>query len=72
MTLVALWNGVVPWSNSAWIIYFLIFSLIMPGIIAVIFTPIYTIGGWKDIFRLFKDLKNRKADNENDNGMVIK
>lgn len=70
--LVALWNGVVPWSNSAWSIYFLIFSLIMPGIIAVIFTPIYTIGGWKDIFRLFKDLKNRKTDNENDNGMVIK
>ena len=57
------------WEREWWTWYFLVNSLIIPAILAVITTVWFFIGGVADLRRLFKDLKLRKI-NELDNGMV--
>ena len=67
---VLLFNFLVfRWSEKIWGHYFLIVSMVIPGIIAVISTVWFGIGGVVDLRRLFRDLKNRVI-NELDNGAV--
>ena len=67
--LVVLYNAVSPWPMKWWGYYFLVVSLIVPGIVAAISTVWFSIGGAIDLRRLFIDLKNRK-DNPLDDGRV--
>lgn len=66
---VVVWNLFSPWSMRMWSKYFLVVMLVVPGLIAVVSTFWFSIGGVRDIFRLARDLKAR-ANNPLDNGMV--
>lgn len=70
--MVVIWNKVSPWKPYWWDRYFLITSLIVPGIVAAISSVWFLIGGMVDLKRLFVDLANREALDENDNGVVNK
>ncbi|MBO7153846.1 MAG: sodium:panthothenate symporter [Lentisphaeria bacterium] len=70
--LVILWNNFSPWKPYWWNRYFLVTSLIIPGIVAAISSVWFLIGGIVDLKRLFVDLSNREALDENDNGVVNK
>ena len=70
--LVIIWNTVSPWKPSWWDKYFLITSLIVPGIVAAISSVWFLIGGLFDLRRLFRDLAVRGEIDENDNGVVEK
>ena len=59
---VVIWNAVSPWPIAWWGRYFFIVSLVVPGIMAVISTFWFGIGGFIDMFRLFRDLKARVLD----------
>ena len=67
--LVILWNAFFPWPTEYWNLYFLITSLIIPGILGVITTVWFFCGGIIDARRLFVDLAKRKED-PLDNGQV--
>ena len=66
---VLIWNHFDPWPNEWWGTYFLIVQVLVPGVLAVICTFVFGIGGVIDLRRLFRDLKNREVD-ALDNGMV--
>ncbi len=66
---VVIWNVFSPWSKEWWNSYFYITSLVVPGIIGVISTVWFTIGGYVDTRRLFRDLGQR-TENPTDNGQV--
>jgi solute:Na+ symporter, SSS family len=66
---VIIWNAFSPWSLEWWGTYFFIVYLVIPGIMAVISTFWFGIGGFVDLFRLFRDLKAR-VENHLDNGQV--
>ncbi len=66
---IVIWNLFQRWPVSWWSSYFIITSLIVPGIITVIVTFWFGIGSVKDIIQLFRDLKTRKI-NFLDNGQV--
>ena len=68
--MVVVWNGISPWSKEWWSVYFLITVLIIPCIIGVISTVWFVSGGIHDMFALFKALKNRKEEAD-DNGQII-
>ena len=67
--LVAVWNIISPWPLEWWGHYFLITQLVIPGIAATITCVWFTAGSSRDLFYLYRDLKNRVA-NPLDNGMV--
>ena len=67
--LVVIWNAISPWPLKWWGHYFLIVSLVVPGIAAAITTVWFGIGSSIDLKRLFDALKERVA-NPLDNGMV--
>ncbi|MBE6375131.1 MAG: sodium:panthothenate symporter [Lentisphaerae bacterium] len=67
--LVLVWNWIAPWPIEWWSNYFYIVQLVVPGILALITTFWYGYGGIRDLFRLFKDLKDRIV-NPLDNGAV--
>ena len=66
----AIWNAIDPWPAAWWGTYFLIVFLIVPMFMALVTSIWFWVGGLLDIRNLFRDLKNRTAD-ELDNGMVI-
>ncbi|MBR7145574.1 MAG: sodium:panthothenate symporter [Lentisphaeria bacterium] len=66
---VASWNLISPWPAEYWGIYFLIVFLLVPGLSAVITGVWLSIGGYKDMRQLFKDLENRVV-NHLDDGRV--
>ena len=65
----AIWNAVSPWPIEYWTTYFLIVSLVIPGIMAAVTTFWFGIGGVVDLRQMFRDLENLVA-NPLDNGMV--
>ena len=67
--LVVILNAVNPWQIEWWSTYFLVTSLVVPGIMAAITSVWFAWGGTRDLILCFKDLKNRVA-NPLDNGMV--
>jgi solute:Na+ symporter, SSS family len=66
---VLIWNLFSPWPVEWWSIYFFITSLVVTGILGVVSTVWFLIGGIIDIRALFRDLAARN-DNPLDNGMV--
>lgn len=66
---VIVWNAISPWPVQWWGRYFLIVSLIVPGILAFLCTFLFGIGGVIDMKRLFRDLRSRAVDHL-DNGTV--
>ena len=66
---VLIWNSISPWPIEWWGRYFFIVFLVLPGIMAIISTFWFGIGSFRDLLRLFRDLKNR-PDDPLDNGRV--
>jgi len=66
---VLIWNFIEPWPAHWWSYYFLINSVIIGGVIGVISTVWFMIGGVLDIRQLFRDLAAR-VDNPLDDGRV--
>ena len=67
---IVVWNVFSPWPEHWWTAKFFITTLLIPGIVAVISTVWFLIGGIHDIRRLFIDLENRIEDS-NDNGQLL-
>jgi SSS family solute:Na+ symporter len=66
---VLIWNLISPWPVEWWSTYFFITSLVVTGILGVISTFWFLIGGVIDLRALFRDLAAR-SDNPLDNGQV--
>ena len=66
---VLIWNIISPWPAIWWSHYFYITSILVSAVIGVVSTVWFLTGGIIDLRRLFRDLKERKA-NPLDNGMV--
>ena len=69
VVIIAIWNIFQHWPKEWWSGYFLITSLIVPGIVTVIVAIWFGIGSVVDMRQLFRDLKTRKI-NFLDNGQV--
>lgn len=67
---VLIWNMISPWPTEWWSTYFFVTSLCVTGVIGIISTFWFLIGGIIDMKRLFKDLEAR-VDNPLDNGEVV-
>ena len=67
---IVIWNAIWPWPNSWWTVKFFITTLLIPGIVGVISTIWFMIGGSIDAIQLFRDLKKRVED-PNDNGQIL-
>ena len=68
--LIAVWNTIKPWPNEWWTTWFFIYQIIVPGIVAVISTVWFTIGGTWDLRRMFKRLEEKEVSILDD-GCVI-
>ena len=68
--LVLIVNAITPFSTWWWGNYFLYTHMVIPGTVAVFTTVWFTIGGVRDMRRLFRDLKNRKEVDVLDDGRV--
>ena len=66
---IVIWNLFDTWPQDWWGYYYLIRSLSIPFVVAVISTVWFFIGGLIDLRRMFRDLKNRQVD-DLDNGVV--
>jgi hypothetical protein len=67
---VLVWNLISPWPAQCWNTYFFITSLVVTGVVGIVSTFWFLIGGIIDMRRLFKDLAHR-VDNPLDNGSVV-
>ena len=65
-----IWNSLSPWPDAWWVNWFFIANIVIPGIVAVISTVWFTIGGIVDLRRLFQRLEE-KEENVLDDGRVI-
>ena len=68
---IVIWNSFYPWPNHWWAIKFHITMLLVPGIVAVVSTIWFSIGGTVDLCRLFKRLKEKEEDYLDDGRVVI-
>lgn len=66
---VVIWNWISPWPASWWSMYFYIMLVVVGGIVGVVSTVWFMIGGIIDMRRLFKDLAAR-INNPLDDGWV--
>ena len=67
--IVLIWNVFMPWKVEWWGSYFFVTILVIPGICALLTTVWFSIGSTIDLYRMFRDLRNR-IGNPLDNGMV--
>jgi len=67
---IVIWNYFSRWPTAWWANWFLINNLIVVGIIGVVSTIWFTIGGTWDLMRMFKRL-DAKESNVLDDGRVI-
>ena len=66
---VVVWNAISPWPKSYWNCYMFITTVPVAGVVAVVSSVWFTIGGVRDLKRLFAELRDRK-DNALDDGTV--
>ena len=57
-----IWNLFQRWPESWWSSYFLVTSLLVPGLVTVVVTFWFGIGSVIDMRQLFRDLKTRKIN----------
>ncbi len=67
---IVIWNLFDPWPKSWWTVKFYITTLLIPGIVGVISTVWFLIGGIHDARQLFIDLEKRVEDPD-DNGQIF-
>ncbi|MFH1477849.1 MAG: sodium:panthothenate symporter [Verrucomicrobiota bacterium] len=65
-----IWNKISPWPNNWWANWFFFCNFILAGILGMISTIWFTIGGTIDLNRLFKRLRESEF-NVLDDGRVI-
>jgi SSS family solute:Na+ symporter len=65
-----IWNKISPWPNAWWANWFFFCNIILAGVIGIVSTVWFTIGGTRDLYRLFKRLGEREV-NVLDDGRVI-
>ena len=65
-----IWNAIRPWPNHWWANWFFFVNFIVAGIIGIVSSVWFTIGGTIDLRRLFKRLREREL-NVLDDGRVI-
>ncbi len=65
-----IWNKISPWPNNWWANWFFFCNFILAGIIGIVSTIWFTIGGTVDLNRLFKRLRENEF-NVLDDGRVI-
>jgi Na+/proline symporter len=65
-----IWNKISPWPNAWWANWFFFCNIILAGVIGIVSTIWFTIGGTRDLYRLFKRLGEREV-NVLDDGRVI-
>jgi len=68
---IIIWNAFYRWPAEWWAIKFRITAVLVPGLVAVVSTIWFTIGGSVDLYRLFKALASKK-DDFSDDGRVRK
>jgi SSS family solute:Na+ symporter len=67
----ALWNLIFGvWSNQTWFLYWKYYTVGLTGVVAVVTTIWFTIGGTIDLRKLFQRLKTLQV-NEADDGRVL-
>ena len=66
---VVVWNAISPWPKSYWNCYMFITTVPVAGVVAVVSSVWFTIGGVRDLKRLFAELRDRQ-DNALDDGTV--
>ncbi|MBQ9502923.1 MAG: sodium:panthothenate symporter, partial [Lentisphaeria bacterium] len=66
---VVIWNRISPWPVEWWSHYFLITKILVAGLIGLVSTVWFSIGGTLDLMKLFKRLAE-KQDNVLDDGRV--
>ncbi|MBO4630938.1 MAG: sodium:panthothenate symporter [Lentisphaeria bacterium] len=67
---VLIWNAISPWPDLWWAHYFFWTHIMVSGLIGIISTVWFMIGGSIDLYRLFRDLDKKQA-NLLDDGRVI-
>lgn len=67
---VLIWNLISPWPEEWWSHYFFYTTIVVTGVLAIISTVWFLIGGVIDTRRLFIDLADR-VDNPLDDGSVV-
>ncbi len=67
---IVVWNLFYKWPDHWWAIKFHITMLLVPGIVAVVSTVWFSIGGSIDLYRLFQRLKEKEED-DLDDGRVV-
>ena len=68
--IIVTWNFISPWPTKWWANWFLFNNLIVVGVIGVISTVWFSIGGYRDLRRLFIRLEEKET-NLMDDGRVI-
>ena len=68
---IIIWNAFYRWPAEWWAIKFRITAVLVPGLVAIVSTIWFTIGGSVDLYRLFKALASKK-DDFSDDGRVRK
>ena len=67
---VVIWNQISPWKLEYWSWYFIFGNFIVAGLISIVSTLWFGIGGVMGLFELFRDLKARTTTNDLDDGRV--
>jgi len=67
---VLIWNAISPWPDYWWAHYFFWTHIMVSGLIGIVSTFWFMIGGSIDLYRLFRDLDKKQA-NMLDDGRVI-
>jgi len=60
------WYLVRPWSNTAWLDFWLVKVLLLPLIITLVTTVWFTIGCWNDMMAFFRRLRTERIDPKDD------
>jgi SSS family solute:Na+ symporter len=68
---VTIWNLIAPWPVTRWSAYWHFASIQLPIFFAVVTGVWFTWGGLRDMFALFKRLKQHQLVNELDDGTVV-